>query len=300
MNIDTIWEASKIAKTYEEDLFFETKGIADVLSISSVGPTVFTITKRPDICVDIFKRNNLNVYITKIENNGYKINKNFLNNNSLFRKQRCLWNSKKIIRLFRDKKPLGYIKKQLKNIKNPKDKKALDLGCGTGRYTELMLKVGFNVNVLDYSKTMLDITKTKMLKFYDKNEVRKRCKKSLIINIPFPNKYFDLIISAGVFHQAYSINDYNQAIKECARVLKKGGILISEIFTSKIIDKKLKRVGARTVKTKEGLFMTLLSKEEFIKMVSKYNLKLKGRTVENIKQIETGVRCILRSTFYKK
>lgn len=49
------------------------KGIVDVLSISSVGPAFFAITKNYKVCRKNFENANLKTYVTDIENDTYKI-----------------------------------------------------------------------------------------------------------------------------------------------------------------------------------------------------------------------------------
>jgi len=51
--------------------FLKKESIAEVLSISSVGPLVFAITKNPEECISAFKKNGLNIIQTKIENRKY-------------------------------------------------------------------------------------------------------------------------------------------------------------------------------------------------------------------------------------
>jgi len=52
------------------------KEFAQVLAISSVGPGIFAITDKPEICKKEFIKNNLIVKIVSIENNKYKVIKN--------------------------------------------------------------------------------------------------------------------------------------------------------------------------------------------------------------------------------
>lgn len=48
-------------------------GIAEVLSLSSVGPAFFALTKLPEICVEEFEKIGLNVKVVSIENSKYKV-----------------------------------------------------------------------------------------------------------------------------------------------------------------------------------------------------------------------------------
>lgn len=53
--------------------FLKKEKIAEVLSLSSVGPGIFVITTDSKTCLDCFKSNNLKIITTKIENGKYKI-----------------------------------------------------------------------------------------------------------------------------------------------------------------------------------------------------------------------------------
>jgi hypothetical protein len=46
--------------------------------------------------------------------------------------------------------------------------------------------------------------------------------------------------------------------------------------------------------------MTLLSKEQFVGLMEKGDFKVKGEIIEEIKNMETGPRSVLRVTFNKK
>ena len=51
-------------------------GLVQVLTISSVGPGIFAITKNPVACEKEFVKNNLVIKTVSIENNKYKVIKN--------------------------------------------------------------------------------------------------------------------------------------------------------------------------------------------------------------------------------
>lgn len=53
--------------------YLKEKGIADVLTISSVGPGIFAITKHPDTCEQAFIEKGMNTFRTKIHNGRYEI-----------------------------------------------------------------------------------------------------------------------------------------------------------------------------------------------------------------------------------
>ncbi|MEK7629401.1 MAG: hypothetical protein AAB394_02645 [Patescibacteria group bacterium] len=69
----------KLPKLCKELSFIKKDNLAEVLSISSVGPAIFAITKKPCICKNIFESKGLKIYVFNINNNGYKILKKIKN-----------------------------------------------------------------------------------------------------------------------------------------------------------------------------------------------------------------------------
>ncbi|MGB9911204.1 MAG: class I SAM-dependent methyltransferase [Microgenomates group bacterium] len=90
-----------------------------------------------------------------------------------------------------------------------KNKKILDVGCGTGLYTQLFCKNNNEVFGLDLQNNL----RIKNVKFIKGNA----------LNMPFPQEFFDVVISFDVIEH---IDDDNLFLKECWRVLKDNGMLI--------------------------------------------------------------------------
>ncbi len=63
----------KLLSIAKKVAFLKRKGIVDILSISSVGPAFFAITKNYKTCKENFENVNLKTYIADIENDTYKI-----------------------------------------------------------------------------------------------------------------------------------------------------------------------------------------------------------------------------------
>ncbi|MFY9493535.1 MAG: hypothetical protein WAP55_03615 [Minisyncoccia bacterium] len=70
----------KLPKLCDELSFIKKDNIAEVLSISSVGPAIFAISKRPGVCEKIFSSKGLRVYSFSINNGGYKVIKKKIKN----------------------------------------------------------------------------------------------------------------------------------------------------------------------------------------------------------------------------
>jgi ubiquinone/menaquinone biosynthesis C-methylase UbiE len=92
----------------------------------------------------------------------------------------------------------------------------LDLGCGTGRFSEALAD-HFNAEVvgLDPSTKMLDQARTKQ------RDRRVRYELGRAEAIPLPDDSVDLIFMSMIFHH---IEDPVLAARECRRVLRDGGI----------------------------------------------------------------------------
>jgi len=91
----------------------------------------------------------------------------------------------------------------------------LDLGCGTGRFSE-SLAAHFDAKVVgvDPSKKMLDQARRKL------RDQRVQYETGCGEAIPFPNDSVDLIFMSMSFHH---FDDQTLAARECRRVLRDGG-----------------------------------------------------------------------------
>lgn len=106
---------------------------------------------------------------------------------------------------------------------NVRDKKVLEIGCGTGTIINSLVKKGAIGVGLDYSKKMLEQAETYAVKqnlptkfiFSDARNLK---------NI-YGNR-FDLIIISAVFASFSSISDITKVLKETIKVIKKTGTLL--------------------------------------------------------------------------
>ncbi len=95
-----------------------------------------------------------------------------------------------------------------------KDVYALDIGCGTGRWTKYLSKRVQFIEAIDPSKAI--IYADKLLK--DVNNVRLSVAST--DHIPFANESFDFVMSVGVLHH---IPDTQKAMADCVKKVKIGG-----------------------------------------------------------------------------
>lgn len=98
----------------------------------------------------------------------------------------------------------------------------LELGCGTGLYTDTLQKIAKNVVATDFSEKMIEFAKQKRgnlrnVKFMQANA----------LNLEFDEESFDTVFMANLIH---IIGNSEKAIQESKRMLKKGGLLIIASF----------------------------------------------------------------------
>jgi len=113
-----------------------------------------------------------------------------------------------------------------------KDKKCIDIGCGTGNYLNL-----FNGSKESYG---VDFAKERVKEAIKKNKAIKKLKifQADASEIPFEDEYFDIIFTREVIQHIPSANNRKKAFNELHRLLKKEGKLIFEF------DNKFRLMGA--------------------------------------------------------
>ncbi len=115
-------------------------------------------------------------------------------------------------------------KKALQLVGNVKDKKILDVGCGSGIFMIDFAKRGAYVIGIDYSQKMIDIAR-KELKHYKIPSNQYKLVQANATELPFKDQSFDFILTTGLTDYLTDKQD-QQFLEEASRVLKKNGTLI--------------------------------------------------------------------------
>jgi SAM-dependent methyltransferase len=100
-------------------------------------------------------------------------------------------------------------------------KKALDVGCGEGRFCRMLKLHGIDVTGIDPTPTLISAARER--------DVEGVYLESAAELLPFDDAVFDLVIS---YLSLIDIPDYRSAILEMARVLNPGGALLIANLTS--------------------------------------------------------------------
>lgn len=98
--------------------------------------------------------------------------------------------------------------------------KALDIGCGTGQYTLMLLEKGYFVTALDVSREMLSITRKRASSFTDSLEPLAQDAD----NLAALDGQFDVIVSFGSVLN--HLEDWDGFFANVNRLLRTGGIFL--------------------------------------------------------------------------
>lgn len=215
-----------------------------------------------------------------------------MNNTSTF------WQQDQNVSYFAKKPADPRIVAKLTPVQNKSNLQALDLGCGGGRHTQLLFDLGFAVSACDVNNSMLTYTRSRMQGKLPADKIVL----GSITSLPYPNAFFDVIVTTGVLHQATSLADYQLALSELSRVAKDNCLVLLNIFTNKVLDDSYTFLDDTklSIQTKEGLSMTLLPKDMFISLMTANGFQLLDDYGEDIKAENTGPRAVFRANFIKQ
>jgi len=175
-----------------------------------------------------------------------------------------------------------------RNLKERSSLKILDLGCGAGRHTVFLAREGFQTYATDISQEGLKVA-GKRLK---DEKLQGILKKANMEKQPFPDKFFEGIISFGVFYYN-DLRGFKNAVSEMYRILKKNGKAL--IFTRTTddyrygrgdkIDKNTFVLGIENTNEK-GMVMHFLDRVEINEIFSKFNKIIVEKTEVTFSNLE--------------
>lgn len=104
-----------------------------------------------------------------------------------------------------------------------KDKKVLDAGCGTGRWSKYISAKASEIEAVDPSSAVFSAAS--VLQDCD----NARVSQASIANLPFADNSFDFVFSLGVLHH---IPDTQNAMSKCVHKVKPGGFFLVYLYYS--------------------------------------------------------------------
>lgn len=100
------------------------------------------------------------------------------------------------------------------------DQRLLDFGCGTGMNSLVFAKIGYEVFGFDLSPSNISIAEGLAQK-YGVAE-RSHFSVNTAESLDYEDEFFDVIVGVDILHHI----DIGEALRECSRVLKRGGLAI--------------------------------------------------------------------------
>lgn len=116
-----------------------------------------------------------------------------------------------------------------------KGDKVLDLGCGNGRFVNIIKERGGEYFGTDVSFGLIDIAK--------KNYPNESFQATEPLKLPFGDNYFDIVYSIAVLHHVPSKDFRLEFLQETRRVLKTSGIFVLTAWKPK--DKEERFLGVK-------------------------------------------------------
>lgn len=195
-----------------------------------------------------------------------------------------LWNKHKI-------KPFGDNDKGniIEKIIEKKDKKILDLGCGSGRNFEALKRAGFKGDLygIDFSEEQLKYAKINA----EKLGIKLITNKSKTDNLNFEDNFFDKILFIATLHCIETQKERIKSINESYRVLKNGGKMLITVWnknSKRWKNKPKEKFVSWKIDEKEKVmrYYYLYNYEELKELVEKAGFKIVWKNfIENARNI---------------
>jgi 2-polyprenyl-3-methyl-5-hydroxy-6-metoxy-1,4-benzoquinol methylase len=113
--------------------------------------------------------------------------------------------------------PYWFLCESVRSCYRARSEKLLDFGCGPGVYSTLFAKLGFEVFGFDISPSNITLAE-ELADRYGLND-RAHFQTGVGEQLNYDDETFDVIVGVDILHHV----DIARSIKECMRVLKKGG-----------------------------------------------------------------------------
>jgi SAM-dependent methyltransferase len=183
------------------------------------------------------------------------------------------WPSEYVIRIFKGRYPRLNLKSD-----TCEGKKICDVGCGDGRNLVLLKKLGFDVHGIEITEEIIERASNNL-----KNAGIYGFTLKVGVNdkIPYGDDSFDYLLSWNSCYYMGDNTDFNDYVREFARVIKRNGFLILSVPKCSCFifrDSEQVREGYRIIKNdpfevRNGEIMRIFKNEDEIKDVFSSHFK---------------------------
>lgn len=160
----------------------------------------------------------------------------------------------------------------------------LDAGCGIGRNMHWFLLNAIKCYGIDSDSTAIET-----LQLQHPLLSSDRFQTAAVDQLPFPDCYFDHVISSAVLHFAKSTHHFKQMFSAMVRVLKPGGSLFIRMTADIGIENKVEMIGDGVYSIPDGSTRFLLTKSLLAQLLQDCPLEL----IEPLKTVNVDdTRCM--------
>jgi ubiquinone/menaquinone biosynthesis C-methylase UbiE len=140
-------------------------------------------------------------------------------------------------------------------LSNERPGRLLDVGCGTGPMAPTFLRRGWEFHGLDIAPKMIEHARRRFA-----DDQRAMFYIGKIEQAEFPANHFDALIAMGLLEY---LNDTElaAAMKEMARVLKPGGVMVISVIQPRSFDSLMRQAFALPTRVLKPLYMKLRGKQ---------------------------------------
>ncbi len=162
--------------------------------------------------------------------------------------------------------------------------RVLDAGCGGGRNLVYLTRMGCEVFGVDQNPAAIE-----QVRNLAPDQPSENFQVSGVEKMPFPDEYFDWVISSAVLHFAGNREHFDQMLGEMWRVLKPGGILFARLASSIGIEDIIVPTRNGRYNLPDGSERFLVDQESLLNMTE----NLGGDLIEPIKTTNVqNLRCM--------
>lgn len=168
----------------------------------------------------------------------------------------------------------------------------LDAGCGGGRNLIYFLRCDYRIFGVDQNPQAIEqvrlLAKTLAPKLSPEN-----FQTASVEKMPFPDEYFDAVISSAILHFAENEAHFDRMLFEMRRVLKPRGLFFARLASSIGIENLIKPIGNGRYLLPDGSERFLVNEEMLASATEKFGgfllEPLKTTNVQNLRCMTTWV-----------